>query len=230
MASNLDAGNLFKVPNLVAVITGGGTGIGLMMAKALALNGAAKVYIIGRRLEALQQAAKVSPHNNIIPLQCDVTSKDQLAAAAARVQKEEGFINLLIANSGVAGPGLADMPKDPSVKQYKDFVWQNWSMEEFTKTYEVNNTAVFFTAMAFLELLDEGNKRGNVEGVTSQILITASVASYMRLILSGYAYVSSKVAAANIAKSLATMLASYGIRANALAPGCESRSRVQKLL
>jgi pyruvate/2-oxoglutarate dehydrogenase complex dihydrolipoamide dehydrogenase (E3) component len=55
--SSLDAASLFGVKGLVAVITGGGTGIGLMMAKALEHNGA-KVYIIGRRLETLQTAAK----------------------------------------------------------------------------------------------------------------------------------------------------------------------------
>ena len=55
--SSLDAASLFGVEGLVAVITGGGTGIGLMMAEALEHNGA-KVYIIGRRLETLKTAAK----------------------------------------------------------------------------------------------------------------------------------------------------------------------------
>lgn len=55
--SSLDAASLFGVKGLIAVITGGGTGIGLMLTKALEHNGA-KVYIIGRRLEVLQTAAK----------------------------------------------------------------------------------------------------------------------------------------------------------------------------
>lgn len=55
--SSLDAASLFGVKGLVAVITGGGTGIGLMMTKALEQNGA-KAYIIGRRLETLEKAAK----------------------------------------------------------------------------------------------------------------------------------------------------------------------------
>jgi NAD(P)-dependent dehydrogenase (short-subunit alcohol dehydrogenase family) len=50
--------NLFNVSGLVAVITGGGTGIGWMMAKALAENGARRVYIIGRRQEKLIEAAQ----------------------------------------------------------------------------------------------------------------------------------------------------------------------------
>ena len=70
--ASIDAAKLFGVSGLVAVVTGGGTGVGLMMAKALALNGAAKVYILGRRLAKLQEAAAQSPHGNIIPIACDV--------------------------------------------------------------------------------------------------------------------------------------------------------------
>lgn len=55
----LTASSLFDITGRVAVITGGGTGLGLMMAKALEANGA-KVYILGRRLELLQEAAKQS--------------------------------------------------------------------------------------------------------------------------------------------------------------------------
>ena len=220
--ADLDASALFKVPSMIAVVTGGGTGLGLMIAKALALNGAHKVYILGRRLAKLQEAAKASPHENILPLQCDVTSKDELAAAAVHIQREDGYINLIAVNSGTGGPSMAGVPDKPSVGQFKDFCWQ-WDPQEFNNTFAVNNTAAFFTSIAFLELLDAGNKRGNVPGVSSQVIITASIAAYLRRVFSGFAYVMSKAAAASLAKSLSTMLAPYGIRCNAFAPGCESR-------
>lgn len=47
---------LFNVNGLVAVVTGGGTGIGFMITKALANNGASKVFILGRRKEKLDEA------------------------------------------------------------------------------------------------------------------------------------------------------------------------------
>ena len=54
--SSLEASSLFSTDGLVAVVTGGGTGIGLMIARALEHNGA-KVYIGGRRKEVVEKAA-----------------------------------------------------------------------------------------------------------------------------------------------------------------------------
>ncbi len=55
-----DVKDLFRVDGMVAVITGGGTGIGLTMAKALAANGASKVYVVGPYKEELELAAEQS--------------------------------------------------------------------------------------------------------------------------------------------------------------------------
>ncbi|OCL05164.1 hypothetical protein AOQ84DRAFT_414170 [Glonium stellatum] len=60
--SSLEASSLFNVKDMVFVITGGGSGIGAMVAKALGANGAAKVYIVGRRLNKLQEAAEQAVH------------------------------------------------------------------------------------------------------------------------------------------------------------------------
>ena len=89
-----------------------------MMAKALAMNGAAKVYIVGRRLDKLQTAAKESPYDNIIPLQGDVTSKESLESIAKQVKKETGYINLLVCNSGTTGPLMEQLVPNPSLAQY----------------------------------------------------------------------------------------------------------------
>lgn len=69
-----------------------------MMAKALATNGASKVYIVGRRKEVLEEAAKSSIYRNIIPVVGDVTSKESLQSIAYQVEKDAGYVNVLIAN------------------------------------------------------------------------------------------------------------------------------------
>jgi NADP-dependent 3-hydroxy acid dehydrogenase YdfG len=84
----LQVPQLFNVSGWVAVVTGGGTGLGLVTALALADNGAT-VYISGRRLEPLEAAAKAFANKTtngksdgdkalgrIIPVQADVSTKE----------------------------------------------------------------------------------------------------------------------------------------------------------
>lgn len=94
--------DLFKVPSLVVVITGAGSGLGRMMAHALASNGAHKVYILGRREDKLVETAE--SYNNIYPISADITNKASLKAAADPTKSEVGFINVLVVNSGNTGP------------------------------------------------------------------------------------------------------------------------------
>lgn len=115
-----------------------------------------------------------------------MTSRTDLDRIVAHLTKEEGFINVLINNSGITGPTLKGLPKDASITQFRDFML-NYSTDDFTNTYHVNTSAVFFTTMAFLELLDLGNKKGNIEQ-KSQVITTSSLAGFHRLSLAGYAY------------------------------------------
>ena len=71
-----------------------------MMAKALATNGAAKVFIIGRREHLLQTGAKSVESGNNILIVGDITSKESLQNIVSQITSEVGFINILIANAG----------------------------------------------------------------------------------------------------------------------------------
>lgn len=190
-----------------------------MIAKALVANNAKAVYILGRRKDKLEDAAAQCANGNIVPLVCDVTSKDSLTEAADRVQKDHGYLNALIANSGIIGPSMRMLPKDrkPSVKEFKDVMWEA-PMEDFTNAAHLNCTAVFYTALAFLELLEAGNQKKNVKQ-KSQIVVTASIAGISRVPAAGFAYSTSKAAALHLVKMLATYFAPYKIRCNSIAPG-----------
>lgn len=157
--SSIDAATLFSVKDLVAVVTGGGSGVGLMIAKALALNGAHKVYIVGRREGILQAAAKESPHGNIIPVAGDVTSKSDLERITKQIQQEVGYVNVLIANSGISGPQAPSVTKETPIEEFQKGLW-NLDFQEYTQTFAVNCTAAFFSTVAFLGLLDAGNNKG----------------------------------------------------------------------
>lgn len=150
-----------------------------------------------------------------------MTSKSDLKAAAQHVKEQSGYVNLVIANAGINGPTLYDLPQNPSFEQFRDFI-QAWDVSECNQTFAINTTAVFTTMVAFLDLLDQGNKAGNV-GQKSQFLAVTSVGAYNRMPLAGFIYNSSKAAAVHLVKQFATSMAPYGIRANAIAPGCKCK-------
>lgn len=124
-----------------------------MITKALVANGASKVYIIGRRLPVLEEAAKAIGSPAVIPLRCDVASKLDLEVAAARIESEVGYVNLLVCNSGISGPfGIKPKPET----SLNEFVEANLAVDfdEYTKTFAVNTSAVWYTTLSFLKLLE----------------------------------------------------------------------------
>lgn len=202
------------------------------MAEALAVNGAAKVFLLGRRADVLEVAAAKYP-GVMVPVVCDVTSKESLQSAAATVAKATGHINLLIANSGVGGPENKYNPS-MSLPELRAHLLAT-PMDGFTQTFHVNVTGAWLTMVSFLELLDAGNKNavarkpgafgapvkegGRAPSVQSQVVFTSSLAAFSRGYWTAPAYGSSKVAIMYLMKQASTNLAPYGIRANALAPG-----------
>ncbi|KAI1469255.1 NAD(P)-binding protein [Daldinia caldariorum] len=225
----MDSSGLFRVDGLVAAITGGGSGIGLIMAKALAGAGARKVYILGRRREVLETAAEAHP--NIIPVQCDISTKESLQSAVDFITKDVGYVNLFIANSGIIGPP-ASWTKGASISELRKTLFEDTSMEEFTNAFHVNVTGTLFSIFAFLELLDAGNKRAleggfgaptkqgsDVPSIQSQVIITSSISGFSRMYFSALAYSGSKSSLIHLTKHASTGLNVHGIRVNALAPG-----------
>ena len=203
------------------------------MAKALATNGAT-VYILGRRASKLQEAVAstsgLPQEAKMIPLECDVSSKESLEAAASHIAKETGYINLLIANAGILGPNYESLapraendPKGPlTLEEAQKALWDT-PMDDFVNVYKVNVAGAMFCAVAFLNLLDKGNAKKNVKQ-TSQIVVTSSIGSFHRSFQqAGLAYITSKAATTHLVKTLASFLVQFRIRVNAIAPGRKSR-------
>jgi NAD(P)-dependent dehydrogenase (short-subunit alcohol dehydrogenase family) len=206
-------------------------GIGLMISRSLIAAGASKVYILGRRQSSLDNACSANP--GFTPIQCDITSKDSLQAAVNQITSETGYINLLVANSGILGP-IATFSATQSISQMRKQMFEDTSMDDFNEVFMVNTTATLFTILAFLELLDAGNthavekagfgmplKQGSkVPSIQSQVIVTSSVGAFLRDWSCPPAYTGSKSAILALVKHAASGLAAHGIRVNALAPGC----------
>ncbi|KAL8807053.1 MAG: hypothetical protein Q9200_004812 [Gallowayella weberi] len=207
--ASIEAACLFAAKDLVAVITGGGSGIGLMMANALASNGARKVYIVGRRKDVLESAAKASHHGNIVPLVGDVTSKESLQSIATHIEKDIGYFNCLICNSGILGPQTSSVIPQTSLNDYQKALWE-LPFDDYVQTFSVNVAAVHFTLVALLHLLHAGNEIGNVQQ-KSQVIVTSSIAGFNRIVPGGYPYGRSKAAVTHLAKQMATQMVPYGI-------------------
>lgn len=100
--------NLFTVGGRVAVISGGGSGIGLMCTQALAVNGA-KVYIIGRTLEKLQTVAETYGKDvpgSIHPIQGDISDKESIKKMYEEIKSKEKHVDILINNAGISSQTL----------------------------------------------------------------------------------------------------------------------------
>ena len=198
-----------------------------MMARAFAANGASKVFIIGRREDALTETAATGPEKTIIPIVGDVTSKDSLQACVDQVKQYVDSIDVLIANSGASGPSVPIVDSNQqslSLLQLAKNMWEP-SPEEVTSTFAVNITGVHFTVAAFLPLLHEANlKRPQPPSLDNyrprpQIITTGSVGAFKRNPLANLSYGPSKAGLTHFTKSLATTLIPHDIRANVIAPG-----------
>lgn len=185
-----------------------------MMARALAKAGAGRVYIAARRKEILDAAVEsIGVPGVVVPLTCDVTSTESLTSAVRAVEKDVGFLNLLVCNSGVGGTKpLKPITAGMTLEEWRD-AQLSIDPDDFDRTFDVNCRAVWYTSMAFLKLLDAGNKKANVEQ-SSQIVVTGSITAFSRKAPGGwaYAYGMSKAAVTHTVKQLSVVLPQWDIR------------------
>ena len=221
MSKHLDIARLYTVKGLVAVVTGGGSGIGLMCAQALAYNGA-KVYIIGRRIEALENAAQTyserdrGEHGSLIPVQGDVTSKESLKDIVNTISNMEDKVDILVNNAGISGPSSKlDAKHDPA--QLAKDLWEREDVAGWEDVLRTNITAIYFTSVAFLPLLSQSSKQ--VKGHSASIVNICSMSGVTKLSQGHLGYNTSKGGAIHLTNLLAQEFVDMKIRVNAINPG-----------
>jgi NAD(P)-dependent dehydrogenase (short-subunit alcohol dehydrogenase family) len=185
-------GDVFSLAGRVALITGGGTGIGLEIARCMVAAGAT-VIITGRREAVLQEsAAELGEGAHFVVNDiCDLASLDGLVE---QIEATHGPLDILVNNAGIN-------MKKPALEV---------TDEDFSRIIHTNLNAVFsLTRAAAKRMVPRGS------GV---ILMISSMAAYYgidRVV----AYAASKSAVEGMVKVLASEFSAQGVRVNAIAPG-----------
>lgn len=125
-----------------------------------------------------------------------------------------------------------DQNQENNIKEYQSLLWNAGTPQQFSEVFEVNTQGVWYTTVAFLELLDLGNRIGNVKGVSSQVITISSGGAYRKddKVFS-VSYTLSKAATTHLGKMLAHFLKDWQIRSNVVAPGIfPSREPLSHLL
>lgn len=179
-----------KLEGIIALVTGGTSGIGLATAKQFVGEGA-HVFVTGRREQELSAAAK-DIGSNVTTVQGDVSKLDDLDRLFARIRTEKGRLDVLFANAGIAKYGrLGEI-----------------SEEFFDSIFDINVKGVLFTVQKALPLMPDG----------AAIILNASVVGSKGL-SSNSVYSATKAAIRSFARTWTTDLKERRIRVNAISPG-----------
>ena len=129
-----------KFINQVAVVTGGSTGIGFAIAKALLAEGAKRVYITGRSPATLDSAV-TALGENAVAVVSDVARQTDLDALKALIEGRDGQLDAVFANAGIC-------EKNP--------VGETTEAAYYT-LFDINVKGVFFTVQTLLPLMKDGS-------------------------------------------------------------------------
>ncbi|KKY24486.1 putative short chain dehydrogenase reductase family [Phaeomoniella chlamydospora] len=212
---------LFNVKDKVALVTGGGSGIGLMATQALAVNGA-KVYIVGRTEEKLETVVEnfgKDIDGQIIPIAADISQKDEIKRLVKEIESREKCLCILINNAGISSSN--QLPQGESAEELKKNLFDpdNATFEDWETTYRTNVPQLYFMTTAFLPLLQKATE--NQHGYSGCVVNIGSISGMVQTAQNHFAYNASKGAAHHLTKLLASEITSQGIkiRINAIAPG-----------
>lgn len=203
---------MVRLKGKVAIVTGGGRGIGRAISLAFSREGA-NVIIAARSLSHLNQTLEEIRFQNVnvFAIPTDVSSEQQVKEMVQKTIKECGRIDILVNNSGIIGP------ISPIVEM---------NLNEWNETLAINLTGAMLCSREVLKHMIP-RKTGNIINIVSEggRLGDGRGGRHER-----GAYCCSKMALIGLTETLSVEVGSYGIRVNAISPGAVSGERIDHLL
>ncbi len=192
-----------RLENKTAIITGGGSGIGLSCARIFCQEGA-KVVIVGRRKDRLEEAVK-EIEDNVLAVSGDLTHDDDIQRLVETTLNTYGRVDILINNAGIfTGAPLHEMKDD-----------------EWDTTLDINMRSVFKLTREVLPHMMR-QKSGSIVNISSILGLVAAPGTS--------AYNVSKGALNQFSRSLAVEYGPSGIRSNAICPGLIATGMTKDLM
>jgi gluconate 5-dehydrogenase len=191
-----DLTSLFRLDDVVALVTGGSKGLGKTMAAGLAAHGASVAVCSRNESEAKHAAEEISSQYDrpTLGVQCDVTQPDQVEEMVDKVKATLGTVNVLINNAGINIRGPID----------------EVSYDDFRKVQRINVDGVWLTTRAVVPGMKEAG-RGRIINLASTLGLVG--------LADRTPYTASKGAVVQMTKALALELAPHDILCNAICPG-----------
>ncbi|HLI87802.1 MAG TPA: SDR family oxidoreductase [Ktedonobacteraceae bacterium] len=193
-----------ELDDKIAVVTGGGRGIGRAIALAYARAGASLV-LASRSREALEETRAMveALGRKALVVPVDIRQEEDVRNLAAQALGHFGRVDILVNNSGVGGPSAPLWTITPA---------------EWQETFAVNVTGVYLCCRAFLPSM--------IERRSGCIVIIGSMTG-KRPLLGRTPYAASKMALVGLTRTLAWETGPYGIRVNVISPGGVEGERIE---
>ena len=200
---------LFNLEGRVAIVTGGGIGLGRQMAEGLAEMGA-NLVLCARKKERCEQAADELRQLgvNVLALACDVKDPASVQAVVSATMEHFGRLDILFNNAGTSwGARVEDM-----------------TLDQWNKVIETNLTGTFLFSQAAGKVMI-GQKRGKIVNISSVAGLRGSPLEF-----SAIGYAASKGGINIFTRDLACKWGMHNIQVNAIAPGWFPSDMSAKLL